>query len=223
MRNINLLLLLLPLLAVFASCISRQYPVTSTYQETAYRSENVSETYTENETTVETLSGQYELDSILFMVLAKYRFFRPNQRLVYSLRHSANTTLRQYQVKVSIWKQLQYEPATIQCARYDTRRASLNTCSPTAGDTGKGQVKWTWITSTPSGITATFSSGSSTDSGSAGSTGVIIGGASDSWVDTANTQINQALFLGGRTYLWSKQADPQIIETECRQGPKRSA
>jgi hypothetical protein len=52
MKNINLLLLMLPLLVAFASCVSRQYPVTSAYEETAYRSEYVSETYTENETAV---------------------------------------------------------------------------------------------------------------------------------------------------------------------------
>ncbi|MCX6001603.1 MAG: hypothetical protein NTY79_03605 [Chloroflexi bacterium] len=219
MKNISLLLLILTLLAVFASCISRQYPVTSTYQETAYRTEYASETYTENETAVETLSGQYELTPFYSWYSQNIAF--SGQTNVWYIAYDIPQTPPYDNIRliVSIWKQLQYEPATISVLDM-TQGGHLSTPAPaTAGDTGKGQVKWTWITSSSSGTTSTFSSVSSTDSGSTGSTGVI-GGASDSWVDAANTRINQALFLGGRTYLWSKQADPQIIEMNAGRAQK---
>jgi hypothetical protein len=84
------------------------------------------------------------------------------------------------------------------------------------GDSGQGQVEWKWITGTSSGSPTTFSSGSSSssssESGDENVSGTIIGGVSDTWLDAANIQINQALFLGGRTYLWSKEENPQILE-----------
>ncbi|MCX5996170.1 MAG: hypothetical protein NTV42_00845 [Chloroflexi bacterium] len=216
MRNINLLLLILPLLAVFASCMSRQYPVTSTYQETAYRTENISETYTENETAVETLSGQYELTPFYSWYSQNIAFSGKTNVWYLAYNIPESPPYDNIRLIISIWKQLQYEPATISVLDV-TKGGHLSAPAPaTAGDTDKGQVKWTWITSTSSGTASTFSSGSSTDSG----TSVITGGTSDSWLDTANTQINQALFLGGRNYLWSKQADPQIIELNAGRAQK---
>ena len=216
MKNINLLLLALPLLSIFASCISRQYPVTSTYEETAYRTESVSETYTENETSVETVSGQYELTPYYSWYSQNIAF--SGKTNVWYLAYDIPQTppYDNIRLKVSIWKQLQYEAASISVLD-ETKGGHLSTPAPAVtGDTGKGRVKWTWLTSTSSGTTTTSSSdsssGSSTDSDSSTSASVTTGGVSDTWLDGANVQLNEALFLGGRNYLWSKQEDPQILE-----------
>ena len=212
MKNINLLLLTLPLLSIFASCISRQYPVTSTYEETAYRTESVSETYTENETTVETVSGQYELTPYYSWYSQNIAFSGKSN--VWYLAYDIPQTppYDNVRLKVSIWKQLQYEAASISVLD-ETKGEHLSTPAlAVAGDTGKGKVNWTWLTSA--------SSGSSTDSGSESGTSGTTGGVSDSWVDAANIQLNQALFLGGRNYLWSKQEDPQILELNAGKAQK---
>ena len=39
-------------------------------------------------------------------------------------------------------------------------------------------------------------------------------------MDAANIQLNQALFLGGRNYLWSKQEDPQMLELNAGKAQK---
>ena len=211
-RNDILLLLTLPLLAVFASCIPRQYPVTSTYEETAYRTEYVSEAYTENETTVETLTGQYELTPFYAWYSQNIAFSGKSNVWYIAYDISQEPPYDNVRLKVSVWKQPQYEAASVSLLDM-TRGGHLSTPAPAVtGDTGKGQVKWTWITSTSTGTTSTSSSGSSTDGGSESSTSVTTGGVSDSWVDAANIQLNQALFLGGRNYRWSKEEDPQILE-----------
>jgi hypothetical protein len=200
MKTIDLLLLTLPLLAIFASCISKQYPVTSTYEETAYRTEYVSETYTENETAIETLSGQYELTPLYSWYSQNIAF--SGKTNVWYLAYDIPQSPPYHNVRliISFWQQLQYESATISVLD-TTKGGQLSTPAPSvAGDSGKGQVKWTWLTST--------SSGSST------------GGVSDSWLDAANIQINQALFLGGRTSLWSKQENPQIFELDAGKAQK---
>jgi hypothetical protein len=228
MKDISLLLLTLPLLAVFASCVTRQYLVTSTYEETAYRTEYVSETYTENETTVETLSGQYEL-APFYSWYSQYVAFSGKTNFWYTAYDIPESPpYDNIRLKISIWKQLQSESATISVLDM-TQGGHLSTPAPAVpGDSGKGQVKWTWITGTSSGGATTFSSGSSSnsssdsnsDSSSDSGGSVTIGGVSDSWLDAANIQINQALVLGGRTYLWSKEENPQIFELNAGRAQK---
>jgi len=225
MKNINLLLLTLPLLAIFASCLSRQYPVTSTYEETAYRTEYVSETYTENETAVETLSGQYEL-SPLYAWYSPYITFSGNTNFWYTAYDIPQSPpYDNIRLKISIWKQPQIEPAKISVLDM-TRGGHLSTPAPAIpGDSGKGRVKWTWITSTGEGTTFSSGSASGSSSDSSSDTGgsVTVGGVSDTWLDAANIQINQALFLGGRTYLWSKEENPQIFELNAGRAQKSAS
>jgi hypothetical protein len=227
MKNINLLLLTLPLLTIFVSCISRQYPVTSVYEETAYRSESVSETYMENEIKVETVSGQYELTPFYSWYSQNIAF--SGKTNVWYLAYDIPQTppYDNVRLKVSVWKQLQYEAASISVLD-ETKGGHLSTPAPAvSGDSGEGKVKWTWLTSaspgTPMASSSGSSSGSGTDSGSESSTSVMIGGVSDSWLDAANIQLNQALFLGGRNYLWSKQEDPQVLELNAGRAQKIGA
>jgi hypothetical protein len=219
-RNDILLLLTLPLLASSASCISRQYPVTSTYEETAYRSEYVSETYTENETTVETLSGQYELTPYYSWRSQNIAFSGKTNVWYLAYEIPQTPAYDNIRLKVSIWKQLQYEAASISVLDM-TKGGHLSSPAPAvAGDSGIGTVKWTWIIGTSSGTTTTSSSGSGSEDGSDSGTSVTTGGVSDAWVDTANIQLNQALFIGGRNYLWSKEENPQILELNAGRAQK---
>ncbi len=200
MKTLYLLLLTLPLLAIFASCVSRQYPVTSTYEETAYRTAYVSETYTENETAIETLSGQYGLTPFYSWYSPNIAFFSKTNVWYLSYDIPQSPPYDNIRLIISIWKQPQYESATLSVLD-TTKGGNLSTPAPAvAGDSGKGQVKWTWITGTSSGSAA--------------------GGISDSWLDAANIQLNQALFLGGRTYLWSKQENPQIFQLDAGKAQK---
>lgn len=224
MKTLNLLLLTLPLLAIFASCVSRQYPVTSTYEEKAYRTEYVNETYTENETTIKTLSGQYELPPF-YSWYSQYIAFSGKDNFWYTAYDVPESPpYDNIRLKISIWKQPQYESATISVLDM-TRGGHLSTPAPAIpGDSGTGQVAWKWITGISSGRPTTFSSGtgsgSSSDSSSDSGMSVTVGGVSDSWLDAANMQINQALFLGGRNYLWSKQENPQVFELNAGRAQK---
>jgi hypothetical protein len=110
-----------------------------------------------------------------------------------------------------------------------TKGGQLTTPAPAVyGDTGKGEIKWTWITASTSGTTSDSSSGT-TSTGSSGSegdnasgevSGFVIGGASTTWLDMANVQINQAKFLGGRTNIWSRPENPQVFELDAGKAQK---
>lgn len=184
MKNINLLLLTLPLLAVSISCLPRQYPVTSTYGETAYRTESAVETYTENETTVETLSGQHEL-TMLYSWYSPYIGLSGKGNFYYTAYDIPQwPPYDNIRLKVSILKQHQVEPATVTVLDMTGGGHLSVPAIPSSADNGTGQVSWTKITRRSSGN----SPGGSTS------------GVSDGWLDTANIQVNQALFLGGRAY-----------------------
>jgi hypothetical protein len=220
MKTIDMavLLLLLPLLLPSASCVSREYPVTGTYTETAYRTEYVTETYTENETAVDSITDSYELppfytwysQNIAFNGQTNFRY------MAYDIPQSP--PYDNLRLKVSIWKQLQYESASIRILDM-TRGGQLTAPAPAIyGDTSSGQVKWTWITASTTGTVS--SSGSTSDNASGEATGVVIGGASTTWLDTANIQINQAKFLGGRTNLWSRPENPQVFDLDAGKAQK---
>jgi len=218
MKIVNLLAFIvsLPFLMLVASCISRQYPVTSTYQETAYKTEYATETYTDNETTIETRSGRYELTPFYSWYSQNIAFSGKTNVWYIAYNIPQSSPYDNIRLKISIWKQLQYESASVSVLDM-TQGGHLSTPAPAvAGDSGIGQVKWTWITSTSSGSTSTYTSDNTSDSTSSSTSG----GVSDSWLDAANIQLNQALFLGGRNYLWSKQENPQIFELNAGKAQK---
>jgi hypothetical protein len=228
---IKLLPLILPLLA--ASCIPREYPLTNTVTETLYRTEYVTESYTENETTVDAVTNSCELP-VFYSWYSNNIAFNGQTRFWYIAydipRWPAYDNLR---LTVSIWKQYQYELASIRILDM-TAGGHLTTPDPAVyGDSGKGQVTWTWITpatTSSAGSSSVASSGgsssaptssdseaSSEESSASTSTS---GGASSTWLDTANVQINQSRFLGGRTNLWSRPEDPQVFELDAGRAQK---
>lgn len=216
--DLTVLLLLLPLPALAASCVSREYPVTSAYTETAYRTEYISETYTENETTVDSITDSYELTPFYTWYSQNISFNdQPNfWYIAYDIPQSP--PYDNLRLKVSVWKQLQYESASIRILDM-TKGGQLTTPAPAIyGDTGLGQVKWTWIKAATTGTVIT--SGTPSDNASGEATSFTIGGASTTWLDMANIQINQSKFLGGRTNLWSTPENPQVFELDAGKAQK---
>jgi hypothetical protein len=195
LRAGGLCLALAAALAACASCVPRQYQVTRAYEETAYRAETVRETYTENETTTETVTGQYEL-SPLYTWYSNGIEFNLESNVWYAAydipQEPAYDNLR---FRLSIWKQLQNEPASLRVLDM-TRGGQLT--PPTASQTQdytEGLFPWTWIKSPGQSVEWT-------------------------WLDQANRQIAQSLFIGGRSYLWSKQEDPQVLDLNAGRAKK---
>ncbi len=217
---IRLLPLILPLLAL--SCISREYPLTSTVTETLYRTEYITEACTENETSTDVVTNSYELPIY-------YRWYSNNIAfnnqtnfwyIAYDIPQSS--PYDNLRLTVSVWKQYQYESASVRILDM-TAGGHLTFPDPAVyGDTEKGQIKWTWITpsTTGSAISLTGSSSDASEDASAEANVVVTGGASTTWLDTANVQINQARFLGGRTNLWSRPEDPQVFDLDAGRAQK---
>jgi len=223
MKKTDLTALLLPLLllALAMSCISREYPVTSTYRETAYRTEYVTEAYTENETTVDSVSDSYELQPFYSWYSQNIAFNGQTNFWYIAYDIPQSPPYDNLRLKVSVWRQLQYEPASIRILDM-TKGGQLTTPAPAIyGDTGLGQVKWTWITASTTGTASSSSpSGSTSDNASGEVSGFVIGGASTTWLDMANIQINQSKFLGGRTNIWSKPENPQVFDLDAGRAQK---
>jgi hypothetical protein len=224
MKTIHILTLMLPplILGFASSCISKEYPVTSTYTETAYRTESVTETYTENETTVDSITDSYELQPFYSWYSQDIAFNGQTNFWYMAYDIPQSPPYDNLRVKVSIWKQLQYESASIRILDM-TKGGQLTSPAPAIyGDTSEGQVKWTWITASTiaTGSTAGSSSGSASYDTSGDATGFVIGGASTTWLDMANVQINQAKFLGGRTNLWSRPENPQVFDLDAGKAQK---
>ena len=220
MKTNDLPALLLPLLllGLATSCISREYPVTSTYTETAFRTEYVTEAYTENETTVDSVSDSYELQPFYTWYSQNIAFNGQTNFWYIAYDIPQSPPYDNLRLKVSIWKQLQYESASIRILDM-TKSGQLTTPAPAIyGDTGLGQVKWTWITASTTGTTNAWgsSSGNTTDNTST----TMTGGASTTWLDMANIQINQSKFLGGRTNLWSRPENPQVFDLDAGKAQK---
>ena len=223
MKTNDLPALLLPLLllGLATSCISREYPVTSAYTETAFRTEYVTEAYTENETTVDSVSDSYELQPFYTWYSQNIAFNGQTNFWYIAYDIPQSPPYDSLRLKVSIWKQLQYESASIRILDM-TKGGQLTTPAPAIyGDTGLGQVKWTWITASTTGTSpSSSSSGGTSDNASGEATSFTIGGASTTWLDMANIQINQAKFLGGRTNLWSRPENPQVFDLDAGKAQK---
>jgi hypothetical protein len=220
MKTAHIMALMLTplLLASASSCISKEYPVTSSYTDTAYKTETVTETYTENETTVDSITDSYELQPFYTWYSQNIAFNGQTNfwYLAYDIPQSP--PYDDLRLKVSIWKQLQYESASIRILDM-TKGGQLTTPAPAIyGDTGVGQVKWTWITASTT-PTVTYS-GSTSEGTPEEPTSTVTGGASTTWLDMANIQVNQAKFLGGRTNIWSRPENPQVFDLDAGKAQK---
>jgi len=213
----------LALLLVFASsCIPREYPVTSTVTETHYRIEYVTETCTENETSMEPVIHSYELPVYYSWFSKNIAFYGPANFWYFAYDIAQWPAYDNLRLTISIWKQYQYESASIRVLDM-TEGGHLTSPDPAIyGDTETGQIKWSWITPSTTGspVSSAGSSTETAESPSEETNVVMIGGASTTWLDKANAQINLAKFLGGRTNLWSRSEDPQVFDLDAGKARK---
>jgi len=223
MKNIELIaaMILLPILYFTSSCISKEYPVTGTYTDTEYRTEYISETITENETTVDSITASCELQPFYTWYSQNVAFNGQTNFWYLAYDIDQSPPYDNLRLKVSIWKQFQYETASVRILDM-SKGGHLSIPDPAIyGDTDEGRVQWTWIT--PS-TTATLALSDSSDSMSGDSSEeaavLTTGGASTTWLDMANIQINQSRFLGGRTNLWSKPENPQVLDLDAGKAQK---
>lgn len=188
MRAIYLpvMLLLTVLAAAGAACVNKEYPSVENYSETEYKTEYATEVYSENTTINRPTTGEYDL-APLYIWDSPDLYFKGLTNLRYYAYNVPDwPPYDNITIRVSVLNQFQYETADYRV--FDmTAGGHIDTPLPVvaAGDTGV--VPWTWIT----------------------------GNAAANWLDSANTKINQARFLGGRTNVWSNSDSPQIMQFDA--------
>jgi hypothetical protein len=181
----------LPLLLIWLpSCISREYPVTQNYEETAYRTEYYNEPFSENISTTQLETPGYELPVYRYWFSQDILFKGVGNFWYYGYDLPEATGDAGARLKIYISPQLQYEQMFLSV--FDmTRAGHLEYPDPVgpAGNSEKGLVERLWIK----------------------------GAATDTWLDSVNLSMGRAKFLGGRSNIWSKPGDTQIIELDAGQ------
>jgi hypothetical protein len=135
-----LLVLVCPLLLL--ACISKEYPVTQNYQETQYKTEVTTESYTENQTAVHTESGEYALTPYYNWSTANFYYYGYE---IPEAQSYDNISLR-----LSMWPQLQYEPMMLRV--FDmSKTGHIPSPEPlSAEETSPAPPDWYFITGTAS-------------------------------------------------------------------------
>jgi hypothetical protein len=170
------------------ACVSKEYPVTQNYEETAYRTEYYNEPYSENITSTRAEVTGYELLPYHYWFSQDLLFQGVSNLWYYGYDLPESTGDAGVRLKIFINPQLQYEPMFMSV--FDMTRAGyLDYPDPVgpAGNSEKGQVAWSWIK----------------------------GAAADTWLDSANALMTRAKFLGGRSNIWSKPGNVQIVDLDA--------
>jgi hypothetical protein len=159
----------------FAACMSKEFATTQNYQETQYTTETGTELYTDNQTTIQSESGELPLTPYFNWSTAGFYYYGYE---IPDAKSYDNMSLR-----LSIWPQLQYEPALLRV--FDmSKTGQIPSPEPLPPEEQLPELPQWYL---------------------------IKGSASLTWLQSANTMINQSRFLGATNYLFSKSADPQII------------
>jgi hypothetical protein len=135
-----LLVLICPLLLL--ACVSKEYAVTQNYQETQYKTEITTESYTENQTIIHIESGEYTLTPYYNWSTANFYYYGYEMPEAQSYD---NISLR-----LSIWRQLQNEPVMLQI--FDmSKTGQIPSPEPLSADESLPQTpNWYLITGTAS-------------------------------------------------------------------------
>lgn len=182
-----IILFLLFCLSFMPSCINKEYAVVENYTYTEYRFDYDSKA--QNDRQQAPLTDRSE--NLVYELIPSYQWnsrdilFKDRGNVWYYGYDLPDSDTDGMNLKISIWPQLQYEPMTISV--FDMTQAGHLEHPDAMGPTGtleKGMIEWKWIT----GLSTRL------------------------WLDRANEQMNHARFLAGRSNLWSKPADPQVIE-----------
>jgi hypothetical protein len=170
------------------SCISREYAVTQKYEETEYRTENYTEPYSENISTVQVETAGYELLPYYYWCSQDMLFKETRNLWYYGYDLPESTGDAGARLKIYMWPQLQYEPMYLSV--FDmTRSGHIDYPVPegASGSSEKGLVEWSWIS----------------------------GSATSTWLDWANERMSHAKFLGGRSNVWSSPGDVQLVDLDA--------
>ena len=180
-------------LACLSSCISREYAVVQNYEETEYRTEYHTEPYSDNSSTIRLDTTEYALEPYYYWTSQDLAFKDNSRMWYYGYDLPEFPEGNGARLKIYIWPQLQYEKMFLSV--FDmTRAGHIDYPDPvvTIASLEKGLIEWSWIT----------------------------GSATNTWLDGANERMSHAKFLGGRSNVWSKPGDMQLIELNA--GPARS-
>lgn len=183
---LRVMLLLAVLAAAGTACVNKEYPSVENYSETEYKTEYTSEVYSENTIINKPTTGEYEL-APLFTWSSPGLYFKGLANLrYYAYNVPDSPPYDNITIQVSVFNQYQYEAADYRLLDM-TAGGHIDTPFPDTGAGDTGLVPWTWIT----------------------------GSAATNWLDSANTKINQARFLGGRTNAWSNSDSPQTMQFDA--------
>jgi len=174
-------------LAFMPSCVTREYAVVENYTRTEYRFDYNSKAQEDRQQ--DHAAGQSE--NVVCELTPYYQWnsrdilFKDRENVWYYGYDLPDFATDSVLIKIHILPQLQYEPMAISV--FDMTQAGELEHPDAIGPTGtleKGLIEWNWIT----------------------------GLSTRAWLDRANEQMNHARFLAGRSNLWSKPSDQQVIE-----------
>ena len=176
-----------------ASCVPAQYPVSETYYETGFVTENRSETYDETVAVIKTVSGEEPLIPYVVWSNPSLKFKGNKFIWYYGYRLPDTGAHTGEKIRIALYKQDYYEYAVISLFDMAPRGQVLqppiiDTSNPTKPHT----VDWTWVTKEDD-------------------TGTI-----SDWLNTANIKFNFARFLGAQSDLWLNRGSAYSIEFDTR-------
>lgn len=179
-------IILLPaLIACLSSCITREYAVVQNYEETEYRTEYYAEGPGENTGMSKAASVEYSLSPYYYWNSYDL-YFKDVSRLWYYGYDLPELPEGAWAgLKIYMQPQLQYEKMYLSV--FDmTRSGHIDSPDPVGptGNSEKGLVQWAWIT----------------------------GSATSTWLDWANERMSRARFIGGRSNVWTRSGEAQLIE-----------
>jgi len=171
-----------------------QVPVTETYSETSYITDNITESYNESVPVSTQPSGEYALSPYIIWSNADLDFqggFRNIWYYGYSFselpRHDMEI------IRINILEQKYYENSVFRAFDMTQRGQILAPPLIAVTDTVPPKsIGYPWI-STRGSIEAI-----------------------DDWLNLANIKLNYAKFLGGRQNVWSKNQDSYILEFDLK-------
>jgi len=174
------------------SCLAREYPVSQPYSATEYRTETITEKYTDNRTSISAVTGVYELLPVFTWSNQEVYFGGVAFTWYYAYDIPPTPPYDNIRVRVAIRDQQQYERAVIRVLDM-SKAGHIYAPDPvvTADEEQEGNVTWQWFR----------------------------GKSTITWLDDANTRIGQARFLAARTNLWS-QPDNPVIEADAGKAAK---
>ncbi len=162
------------------SCVTIQEPVIQKYTETAYISENRSETYSEIIPLTRTIRGEAQLIPYVSWSNPWLKFSGHKYLWYYGYDLTALQLNSRVKLKLLLHEQKYYESALVRAFDMTTRGQILAPPQISAADPqNPPQVSWNWITM--EGDTSSM----------------------DNWINLANIKLNYARFLGSGASPWS--------------------